>query len=485
MFSLEKLFSHAPRAANGHILPDDAAALLKASPEALSAFEEAYKARELKDGPSDNFFDVNSRQMTAMRHGTELELPVEQREAARHVVDRVVAELLAKTSVYFFDGDLARVEAPRALPAGTPLLTNDDISALPEALRPELTGNLMKMDCPVEPPYLSILFAYQRYQDAKTPKERASAYGFFRQGLDILDLDEITYRIIGMNRVSMGHWFPQLVDACRGNGFFRLPATAIAKVPLPLLQLTRLQYEEHTSTTMDIVDRWAFEAFKLDEEKEYFIKTGTYSSKFDFRNALVRGPKEVRELGEYLLFIHYQANHMASPLVKPAPIYGVSTTNEWVVREYIRDKEANPCIYHGMPLHTEYRVFVDCDTDEVLSIVPYWESETMKHRFASEGQPDSPKQMHDYVIYKAHEDVLMGRYHEHESEVRSHIRDILPGLTLEGQWSIDVMQNGDEFWIIDMAPAENSYFYDSVPPELRRPVKENWLPRLDATEGGV
>ncbi|MBR0283080.1 MAG: RICIN domain-containing protein, partial [Oscillibacter sp.] len=30
------------------------------------------------------------------------------------------------------------------------------------------------------------------------------------------------------------------------------------------------------------------------------------------------------------------------------------------------DKENNPCIYKGMPLHTEYRVFVDFDTDEVL-----------------------------------------------------------------------------------------------------------------------
>ena len=43
------------------------------------------------------------------------------------------------------------------------------------------------------------------------------------------------------------------------------------------------------------------------EDKEYFIKTGTYSSKFDFRNARVSGPKEVRELGEYLLFIHFHA----------------------------------------------------------------------------------------------------------------------------------------------------------------------------------
>ena len=56
---------------------------------------------------------------------------------------------------------------------------------------------------------------------------------------------------------------------------------------------------------------------------------------------------------------------MAGPLSFPC-IYGVSTTNEWVVREFIPDKEGNPCIYHGLPLHTEYRVFVDC----VAALVP-------------------------------------------------------------------------------------------------------------------
>lgn len=49
-------------------------------------------------------------------------------------------------------------------------------------------------------------------------------------------------------------------------------------------------------------------------------------------------------------------------------IYGAATTNEWVVREFIKDKENNPCIYKGLPLHTEYRVFIDADTKEVLGI---------------------------------------------------------------------------------------------------------------------
>lgn len=122
-------------------------------------------------------------------------------------------------------------------------------------------------------------------------------------------------------------------------------------------------------TTIQIVDAWAHRVFRLDDAKDYFVKTGTYSSKFDFRNCHIHGEKEVQELGEYLLYIHFQALQMADPLSKPR-IYGVSTTNEWVVREFIPDLENNPCIYHGLPLHTEYRVFADCDTKDVIGISP-------------------------------------------------------------------------------------------------------------------
>ena len=80
---------------------------------------------------------------------------------------------------------------------------------------------------------------------------------------------------------------------------------------------------------------------------------------------------------------------MAGPLTSPC-IYGVSTTNEWIVREFIKDKENNGQIYHGLPLHTEYRVFIDFDTDEVIGISPYWEPELMKKRFSKNEDSNDP-----------------------------------------------------------------------------------------------
>lgn len=456
---------------------DAIAELLRVSPEALAAFEDAYSKQVLSQEP-ESFFEATSKQaLQYLRNkDSQIEISEESFAVAAELSDRIVDELLSQTEIYVYDGSLARTEKLKTLPASTEPVHNEDINKLPAELRPQLAGNLMSVDI-AEPTYSTILWYYMRAQSGKNERDCKNAYNHFRQGLDILDLDALTYEIIGTNPNSMGHWLPQLVDACVGQDFFKVPATTIAKVPMPLLQLTRKDYMHLTQTTLSIVDKWAYQAFHLDDSKEYFIKTGTYSSKFDFRNAHVHGAKEVRELGEYLLYIHFQALQMASPLCTPC-IYGVSTTNEWVVREFIPDKENNPCIYKGLPLHTEYRVFVDCDTDTVIGISPYWEPDTMKNRFGHGGDADSPHQIHDYVIYKAHEETLMRRYHENKDAIVAHIEAILPDLDLGGQWSIDVMQNGDDFWIIDMAVAENSTFYECVPKNLRRPKEENWIPTL-------
>lgn len=461
--------------AKGLLGKDAVAELLHTNPDALDAFEEAYAKHALSQEP-EGLFGTNSRQAAAQNHSNAETGSEAERGTMEVLQRRIVDELLAQTVAYTFDGTLAKVEKPRALPSGTLPVRQEDINNLPITLRPQLTGDLMKVDIGGSS-YPSVMFFYERYLSGSTEKERRDAYNHFRQGLDILDLDHVLYEIIGMNPNSMGKWLPQLVEACREQTFFRIPATSIVKVPLTLLQLTRQEYTELTPTTMAIVDQWAYEAFHLNDSLEYFIKTGDYSSKFDFRNAKVAGVKEVQELGEYLLFIHYQALQMASSLCHPC-IYGVSTTNEWVVREFIPDQEGNPCIYKGLPLHTEYRVFVDCDTNHVIGVAPYWEPDTMKQRFGHEEDADSPHQIHDYVIYQSHQSTLMHRYHEYKDSVCSHIEEILPGLELHGQWSIDVMQNGDEFYLIDMALAENSAFYNYVPQELRNPSKEDWMPQL-------
>lgn len=300
----------------------------------------------------------------------------------------------------------------------------------------------------------------------------------FRTGLDLLDLDPVMYRMLDMNPASIGHWLPALAKANEGKTFFRIPKTTIAKAPLTLLQLSRVEYESLTAATLDVVDRWAQAAFRLKPDESYFLKTGTFSNKYDFRNAHVTEPHEVMQIGEYLLYLQSQAVEMAGPLSQPAT-YGVSTTNEMVVREYIPDTHDLPTIYMGLPLRCEYRCFIDCDTDELLGIHPYWDPKVMNHRFRDWPDSDNPHMRHDAVTYKLREPSLMREYEATKDLVAAHIGELLPGLELVGQWSLDVMRDGDDYWLIDMAPAERSAYYgQAVPKGKRRPMMENWIPEL-------
>lgn len=445
---------------------DEAANLLKTTPEALSAFEQAYHTAALREKEaSDNFFDKNSRDMVKETRKRHASTPESIQSKQKQLTERIVHELLT-------------LDGTKLLPEErTDLVTNEDLAELPLSARPQLTGTLCQKDLGGDS-YPAVLYSYQQFLDAKTEQERFFWINHFKQGLDTLDLDGITYEILGCNMNSIGHWFPALKEAADKQGFFKIPETKIVKVPMPILQLTHLEYQSLRPVTLDIVNKWAMEAFDLDENKTYFVKTGTYSSKFDFRNAKVTTPQEVRELGSYLLYIHHYANRMGSPLTMPHPIVGVSTTNEWCVREYIEDKENNPCIYHGMPLHTEYRVFIDCDQDEVLAIAPYWEPTVMKNRFTQESDADSADCKHDYVIYSMHEDVLMSRFHANKNQVANAVKNMLPDLNLSGQWSLDIMQNGDDFWLIDMALAQNSALSNYIPVEKRKRTEENWLPNF-------
>lgn len=130
-------------------------------------------------------------------------------------------------------------------------------------------------------------------------------------------------------------------------------------------------------------------------------------------------------------------------------------------------------IYNGLPLHTEYRVFVDFDTKEILGASPYWRSDVMKNEFK---KVSSPQERHDYVVYKMHEDILNQRYHESVQTVLAELKKVIPRIELTGQWSVDVMRNGNDYYIIDMALAENSALNDCVPKNLLRAYPQQWLP---------
>lgn len=461
------MFDFIKQIKNVELTKDEIAELLNVSPEALESFERAYNA---VDSISDNIFKINVKQIKEI-------MSQDESTVSEELINRIVDELVFITQKWSYDGKSIDISDNRDYDYMRSLVTKEELDNIPIEQRPMLTSTLMRKDLKGESS-AAVLFNYKQYKNATNIRDKRQYYHMFRQALDILDLDAITYEMLNMNPNAMGNWLPIIITSILEQNFFKIPKTTIIKVPLTMLQLTRLGYETINRTTFKIVDKYCKRVFNLKLDGNYFIKTGTYSSKYDFRNAHVTTEKEINELGEYLLYIQNQACMMAGPLTSPC-IYGVSTTNEWVVREFIKDKENNGQIYHGLPLHTEYRVFIDFDTDEVIGISPYWEPELMKKRFSENEDVNDPDMIHDYISFKRMEDTMMTRYNENKDMIISKLNEVIPNIELTGQWSLDIMQNKNDFWIIDMALAYNSALKECVPIDKLNDYEENWLPKLN------
>lgn len=259
--------------------------------------------------------------------------------------------------------------------------------------------------------------------------------GLLSRLLSVSDLTAKTYERFAHNPNSLYNWLPAVEKALASSGTtLKSPATKVLRLPIELAQFIRIEYQDTSQADKDLFNQFIFEQFELEDDKTYFIKTGTFSSKFQFANAKCNEP---REMGEYFQVI----NNFAMTV-------GAGHSVDLVVREYIEDVEQNPTIYNGMPLRTEFRVFVDCDTNELIGVVPYWHPIVMK-RALKAGLSDSIHQ--DYQTYLTHEDKLTAEFNEQLNRVRKEITAILPQLELSGQYSIDVMKNGEDLYVIDLA----------------------------------
>ena len=441
---------------------DVVAELLKNNPEQMNVFQNIYEEYENGD-ESKNLFQQNAAKAIEAQPKF-----LEVSEELDEIVETIVKELLSQSQVW--DSEKTDVlEVPNPVQH----YKTTDAEKLLKLGNVQLTGYLCKVDVDASPSD-TLLETYRKY--LKTGNMHY--YHLFRQGLDILDLDALTYEMLSYDPNSMSKWLPEIARVAKENGFFKIPKTKILRVPLTLLQSTRVfEYRSLSPVTIEIINRYIRKVFDLDDSKDYFIKTGTFSSKFDFRNAKVTAGQEVRELGSYLWYIQHQASQMASPLNNVC-MYGVSSNNEWVVREFIDDVENNPTIYNGLPLHTEYRVFVDFDTNEILGINPYWDATIMKENFLDIGSSAPSQKRHDYVVYATHEDVLAKRYEDNKEKVLSEVKKLLPSCRLKGQWSIDIMQNGNDFWLIDMARASESFLSHCVPKEKLKKAPLPFLQQL-------
>ena len=424
---------------------EKAVKIFKNNKEKFEEFEEFYKKNVLTEIPK-NYFEINSRQATD-KVSTAGEIDYE-------LVKRIVNELANGTNVIEIKDNKA-IEKTLEF-EHNPITDINELIKLDGEKQVQFTKNFSKFDMSPEESLKALVF-FAKHN-----------YGMFRGGLETLDLSPTLYKILDNNINQMGYWLPKVAEISP----FKIPDTKIMKVPLSLLQLGRVfEYNELTPTTFKIINEYCKKVFELDLNGTYFIKNGVFSSKFDFRNAKVTTPQEVAELGQYLFYIHQQACQMAS-LLNNKSIYGCGTTNEWVVREYI-ESPVKETIYMGLPLNTEYRIFVDFDTKIILSDNQYWNKEVMNKRFE---ENRNNHDIHDVITYNMASERLEKTYNENIGKVKETMQELLNNnIEMTGQWSVDIMQVKNDFYLIDMALAENSFYYNSVPKELRKPSTERWL----------
>lgn len=290
--------------------------------------------------------------------------------------------------------------------------------------------------------------------DEEKKKQHYARMSFGASRMDVIPL---LYDWFNMNKNTFSYWFPKLEKSYKDSKttFFKIPKTKYVTLPIELSQFMRIEYQNTDIKSREVFNKILFNYFDLDDEKEYFIKTGVFSSKFVFKNAHIE-KGEASEIGEYFQVV----NNFAMSL-------GAGLTNDVVVREYINDVENRPTIYNGMPLRTEFRLFLDFDTQKVYGIVPYWNGLIMKEVLKKQGMFNINIEQ-DYQTYLQAEDMLLNDFNKYQSTVKKEVEKMLPNLSknFKGQWSLDIMKNGDDFYLIDMALAEHSAMNDLV--------NENW-----------
>lgn len=234
------------------------------------------------------------------------------------------------------------------------------------------------------------------------------------------------------NPENMSYWFPKLKEGKREtSSSLKLPETTI--VPLSYEWWEWLESDQYTDEKIAAFNDFLLPLSGLQLGQTKFMKTGIFSNKFEFESTMVR---DKTAIGSQFLWMYY-----ASMMV------GANNTAEVVFREMVKDKEKSETIYKGMPLHTEFRVFYDFDAKKAVGIANYWHPDVMKENLKDENAEG----------YKRAKEKITTEYEAHKKSVTKEVESFMEGINgLAGKWSVDVMKNAEDYWLIDMARMEKS-----------------------------
>ena len=242
------------------------------------------------------------------------------------------------------------------------------------------------------------------------------------------------------NKNNFSYWFPKIKDCG-----IAVPRSIIVQVPE---EVGKAYFMDNRDKDQETVLNFVKNVIKEHIPKDMFflfMKNGTFSNKFSFNQCKVR--KDPIEITSKLIEMNYSAEML-----------GAGGLSEVVFREFIGSYHYIdthiPCIYNGMPLRPEFRVFYDFDEHKVLYSVNYWDYDYCYDSIS--------RNITDKIVYIERYKYIKNFFDAHQQEVEKMVKNnMYDNNEFTGKWSIDIMYNeeDDTYYLIDMAIAETSAYW--------------------------
>lgn len=240
------------------------------------------------------------------------------------------------------------------------------------------------------------------------------------------------------NPNAFSYWFPKLKEGLKGEAFI-LPKSIIFPLPINLMCAPLCETNEDLEEMLNWILRNRIVERIIDEiGTECFIKNGCFSNKFMFNSSC-----HIKDISAKSVLKHMRE------ITENSLICDTGGNLEFVVREYIYSFHSLGEMYDGMPIRPELRVFYDFDKRKVLYSANYWDWDYCKSHLYGE----------DYDALEKATPELVFVYNNIHEKIENLLEFALQEVDLKGKWSIDVMIEGSNYYIIDMAIAEMSAYW--------------------------
>jgi hypothetical protein len=247
-----------------------------------------------------------------------------------------------------------------------------------------------------------------------------------------IQVNETIKHYDGTNENYISRWYPKIK-----NCGLLVPATKIFRVPNEILS----NIFGETDKEMLLLDQWLRETvWPLMDRRIYFLKNGTFSNKFDF------------------MYCKTNKYNLLANLVEintTAEMFGAGGIEEFALREFVDlgyNEQEIAKIYNGLPLHTEFRVFYDFDATKALYCVNYWDYDYVAKNLYS---------YNDKLVFESYYPKILKEYEMNKNKVCDLVEKHMQSVDLTGKYSIDIMMDTKkQFWLIDMALARNSAYWN-------------------------